>query len=189
MVLTLDSPITPDLLERIRAEPGLLDPARSCSRGRMDNWPEPVRRVAGVLHDSRVEARIEEFGEGTPTAEDAANAAGSPVEQIVKTLVFSCDGRAIVVMVPGDKRADTEKVAALAGGERVKSVRPDAVEGVTGFPPGGSRRSRSRGSRRCSSTGRCSRTRWSGSVQARTGTWLRWRRPTSSASRVPGPRT
>ena len=26
MALTLDSPITPELLERIRAEPGLLDP-------------------------------------------------------------------------------------------------------------------------------------------------------------------
>jgi Cys-tRNA(Pro) deacylase len=103
----------------------------------MDNWPEAVRRVAGVLQESRVEARIEEFGEGTPTAEDAANAAGAPVEQIVKTLVFSCDGRAIVVMVPGDKRADTGKVASIAGGERVKSVRPDAVEDVTGFPPGG----------------------------------------------------
>jgi prolyl-tRNA editing enzyme YbaK/EbsC (Cys-tRNA(Pro) deacylase) len=92
----------------------------------MDNWPEPVRRVAGVLQESRVEARVEEFGEGTPTAEDAANAAGCPVEQIVKTLVFSCD-----------KRADTGKVALVAGGERVKSVRPDAVEGLTGFPPGG----------------------------------------------------
>lgn len=103
----------------------------------MDSWPEPVRRVARVLQESRVEARIEEFGEGTPTAEDAASAAGAPVEQIVKTLVFSCDGRAIVVMVSGDRRADTEKVAVLAGGERVKSVRPDAVEGVTGFPPGG----------------------------------------------------
>jgi prolyl-tRNA editing enzyme YbaK/EbsC (Cys-tRNA(Pro) deacylase) len=42
-----------------------------------------------------------------------------------------------VVMVPGDKRADTGKVASVAGGERVKSVRPDAVEGLTGFPPGG----------------------------------------------------
>jgi Cys-tRNA(Pro) deacylase len=103
----------------------------------MDNWPEPVRRVAGLLQESRVEARVEEFGEGTPTAEDAANAAGAPVDQIVKTLVFSCDGRAIVVMVPGDTRADTAKVASAAGGERVKSVRPDAVEGLTGFPPGG----------------------------------------------------
>jgi hypothetical protein len=26
MVLTLDSPITPEVLERIRSEPGLLDP-------------------------------------------------------------------------------------------------------------------------------------------------------------------
>jgi hypothetical protein len=26
MALTLDSPITPELLDRIRAEPGLLDP-------------------------------------------------------------------------------------------------------------------------------------------------------------------
>jgi Cys-tRNA(Pro) deacylase len=103
----------------------------------MDSWPEPVRRVARVLQESRVEARIEEFREGTPTAEDAANAAGAPVDQIVKTLVFSCDGRAIVVMVPGDTRADMDRVAVAAGGERVKSVRPDAVEGVTGFSPGG----------------------------------------------------
>jgi Cys-tRNA(Pro) deacylase len=103
----------------------------------MASWPEPVRRVARVLQEGRVEARIEEFGEGTPTAEDAANAAGAPVEQIVKTLVFSCDGRAIVVMVAGDRRADTEKVAVAAGGDRVKSVRPDAVEDATGFPPGG----------------------------------------------------
>ena len=100
----------------------------------MDNWPEAVRRVAGVLQESRVEARIEEFGEGTPTAEDAANAAGAPVEQIVKTLVFSCDGRAIVVMVPGDKRADTGRCIP-AGGERVKFRTPGAVEDVTGFLP------------------------------------------------------
>jgi prolyl-tRNA editing enzyme YbaK/EbsC (Cys-tRNA(Pro) deacylase) len=70
-------------------------------------WPEQVRRVARVLQEGRVEARIEEFRDGTPTAEDAARAAGAPVDRIVKSLVFSCDGRAIVVMVPGDRRADT----------------------------------------------------------------------------------
>ena len=59
------------------------------------------------------------------------------MEQIVKSLVFSCDGRAIVVMVPGDKRADTEKVARSAGGERVKSRAPRRRRGRTGFPPGG----------------------------------------------------
>jgi prolyl-tRNA editing enzyme YbaK/EbsC (Cys-tRNA(Pro) deacylase) len=101
------------------------------------SWPEPVQRVARVLQEGRVEARIEEFRDGTPTAEDAAKAAGAPVGRIVKSLVFSCDGRAIVVMVPGDRRADTAKIAAVAGCDRVKAVGADVVEEVTGFPAGG----------------------------------------------------
>jgi Cys-tRNA(Pro) deacylase len=103
----------------------------------MSDWPEEVERVAQVLRDAKLEARIDEFAEGASTAEEASRATGAPLAQIVKSLVFSCDGRAIVVMVPGDKRADTTKVASLAGGDRVKSVRPDAVEALTGFPPGG----------------------------------------------------
>lgn len=101
------------------------------------DWPEPVQRVAAFLQEARVEARVEEFGEGTPTAEAAARAAGAELGEIVKTLVFSCDGRAIVVMVPGDRRADTAKIAAVAGCDRVKGVGADAVEELTGFPAGG----------------------------------------------------
>ena len=100
-------------------------------------WPEQVQRVAAVLREGRIEARIEEFDAGTPTAADAAKAAGAPIEQIVKTLVFACDGRAIVVMVPGDRRADTKRIADAAGCARVKGVGADAVEQLTGFPPGG----------------------------------------------------
>jgi prolyl-tRNA editing enzyme YbaK/EbsC (Cys-tRNA(Pro) deacylase) len=101
------------------------------------NWPEPVQRVARALREGRIEARIEEFHEGTPTAADAAAATGASIGQIVKSLVFSCDGRAIVVMVPGDRRADTAKIAVAAGCERVKSVGADAVEQLTGFSAGG----------------------------------------------------
>ena len=102
-----------------------------------EDWPEPVQRVARALREGRVEARIEEFLSGTPTAADAAAATGSSVDRIVKSLVFSCDGRAILVMVPGDRRADTAKIAVAAGCERVKSVGADAVEELTGFPAGG----------------------------------------------------
>lgn len=101
------------------------------------DWPEPVQRVAAFLQEARVEARVEEFGEGTPTAEAAARAAGAELGEIVKTLVFSCDGRAIVVMVPGDMRADTAKVAAAAGCAKVRSAGREAVEQATGFPAGG----------------------------------------------------
>src|SRR5215212_11548638 len=80
-----------------------------------DNWPEPVERVASFLREGGIEARIEEFDAGTPTAEDAARAVGGKLGQIVKSLVFDCDGRPVVVLVPGDRRADSAKVARAAG--------------------------------------------------------------------------
>jgi Cys-tRNA(Pro) deacylase len=100
-------------------------------------WPAPVQRVAAVLEKARIEGRVEEFSESASTAADAASATGAPIEQIVKSLVFAGDGRPIVVMVPGDRRADTARIAAAAGCERVKAVGADAVERLTGFPAGG----------------------------------------------------
>ena len=57
----------------------------------MERWPEPVARVAEVLMRSGVDARVEEFPEGTRTAQDAATAVGCKLGQIVKSLLFECD--------------------------------------------------------------------------------------------------
>lgn len=100
-------------------------------------WPEPVERVAAVLRAEGVEGRIEEFRAGTPTAEDAAAAAGCTLAQIVKSLVFAVEGRYALVMVPGDRRADRAKVAAELGAERAKPASPQEVLDVTGFDVGG----------------------------------------------------
>jgi prolyl-tRNA editing enzyme YbaK/EbsC (Cys-tRNA(Pro) deacylase) len=96
------------------------------------NWPEPVERVAEVLRRSGAEARIEEFPQGTPTAEAAAQAAGCALGQIVKSLVFEAGGRFIVAMIPGDRRADRAKVAQAAGTRkaRVASAPPPADAGA-----------------------------------------------------------
>ena len=83
-----------------------------------------------------MEARLEEFRLGTPTAEEVAKAVGCDLSQIVKSLVFACDGRWIVAMVPGDRRADKAKVAAAAGCERVKVAGPEDVVRATGFEAG-----------------------------------------------------
>ena len=99
-------------------------------------WPEEVERVAAYLREARVEARIEEFAEGTPTAEDAARAVGCALGQIVKSLVFDCDGRPIVVLVPGDRRADGGKVAEAAACSIARIAGPDQVREATGFEPG-----------------------------------------------------
>ncbi len=105
--------------------------------GAVERWPEPVARVAEVLRRAGVDARVEEFPEGTPTASAAAKAVGSSRAQIVKSLVFICDGRPVLALVPGDRRADEIEVAAAAGARYARVARPDEVLAATGFEPGG----------------------------------------------------
>jgi prolyl-tRNA editing enzyme YbaK/EbsC (Cys-tRNA(Pro) deacylase) len=99
-------------------------------------WPEPVERVSSFLREAGAEARIEEFADGTPTAEDAAAAVGCGLDQIVKSLVLLCDGRPVVALVPGDRRGDPAKVARAAGTEVARIASPDEVRETTGFAPG-----------------------------------------------------
>jgi prolyl-tRNA editing enzyme YbaK/EbsC (Cys-tRNA(Pro) deacylase) len=100
-------------------------------------WPEPVDRVARFLADAKVEGRLEEFAAGTQTAEDAARAVGCELDQIVKSLVFLCDDRPVLVLVPGDRRADRAKIAHEAGATRAKVAAAEVVARLTGFEAGG----------------------------------------------------
>jgi Cys-tRNA(Pro) deacylase len=99
-------------------------------------WPTEVERVSGFLRQMGAEARVEEFSTGTPTAVEAAQAVGCKLGQIVKSLVFDCDGRWVVVLVPGDRRADLDKIAGAAGAKKARIAKPDEVERATGFVAG-----------------------------------------------------
>jgi prolyl-tRNA editing enzyme YbaK/EbsC (Cys-tRNA(Pro) deacylase) len=99
-------------------------------------WPDSVRRVVDFLRAAQAETRIEEFPEGTPTAEDAARAAGVSPAQIVKSLLFLCDGAPVLALVPGDRRADPAKIAAAAGTGKARVAKPEEVVAATGFEPG-----------------------------------------------------
>lgn len=103
----------------------------------MDSWPEPVERVASVLRTHGVDARLEEFEEGTSTAQAAARAVGCETAQIVKSLVFVCDGLPVLALVPGDRRADPAKIAAAASAGYARVASAGEVLAATGFEPGG----------------------------------------------------
>ena len=92
--------------------------------------------MAAYLREAGVESRVEEFSELTETAADAARVLGCELGQIVKSLVFDCDGSSIVVLVPGDRRADTAKVATAAGCSTVRIAGVEQVAAATGFEPG-----------------------------------------------------
>jgi prolyl-tRNA editing enzyme YbaK/EbsC (Cys-tRNA(Pro) deacylase) len=102
----------------------------------MDAWPEPVERVAAVLRERAVDARLEEFPDGTSSARAAAEAVGCELAQIVKSLVFICDGLPVLALVPGDRRADESKVAAAVGARYARTAKPEEVVAATGFEPG-----------------------------------------------------
>jgi prolyl-tRNA editing enzyme YbaK/EbsC (Cys-tRNA(Pro) deacylase) len=100
-------------------------------------WPEPVKRVSAVLRAAAVDATVQEFRDGTPTAEAAAAAVGVPVDRIVKSLVFVCDGAYVLALVPGDRRGDESLIAAAAGAAEARIARASEVVEATGFEPGG----------------------------------------------------
>jgi prolyl-tRNA editing enzyme YbaK/EbsC (Cys-tRNA(Pro) deacylase) len=102
----------------------------------MTEWPEDVERVAAFLRASAAEGRIEEFDAETATAADAARAAGCEPEEIVKSLVIIGDGRPFLALIPGDRRADLQKIARAAGTTDARIAKPDEVVAVTGFAPG-----------------------------------------------------
>ncbi len=92
--------------------------------------------MTAFLRQAGAEARVEEFPAGTPTAEEAARAIGCPLERIVKSLLLECDGRPVLAMVPGHRRADVAKVAAAAGAARARVASPDRVRRLPDFAPG-----------------------------------------------------
>lgn len=99
-------------------------------------WPPAVERVAAFLRAAGADARIEELATDVRTAEQAADAVGCTLGQVVKSLVLVCDGASVVALVPGDRRADPDKVALRAGARHARAARPDEVLEITGFRPG-----------------------------------------------------
>jgi prolyl-tRNA editing enzyme YbaK/EbsC (Cys-tRNA(Pro) deacylase) len=92
--------------------------------------------VTAVLRAAAVDANVQEFPAGTLTAQEAATAIGCDLGEIVKSIVFVCEGSHILALVPGDRRADEAKVAAAAGVVAVRIASADEVLAATGFEPG-----------------------------------------------------
>lgn len=102
----------------------------------MSGWPEPVERVTDFLTRTGAEVRVEEFPEGTRTAQDAADAVGCKLGQIVKSLLFEGGGKTVLAMIPGDKRVDTAKIAGAVGADSAAVASADRVRALTGVEPG-----------------------------------------------------
>ena len=95
-----------------------------------------AQRLQGTLEALGLERRVIELAVDARTSQQAADAVGVKVGQIVKSLIFTRDGRPILVLASGVNRVDERKLGALAGG-RIARADADTVRAATGFAIGG----------------------------------------------------
>ncbi len=90
-------------------------------------------KVQERLRRNGLDVEVRELSDSTRTAAEAAAAVGVEIGQIVKSLVFTRDGRdPFLVLCAGDRRVDAGRL----GGD-VRSARADEVRTATGFSIGG----------------------------------------------------
>lgn len=104
--------------------------------------PPASRRVVSAAEELGLHLDVRVFPEGTKTAPDAAAAVGCPVAAIVKSLVFVVEhhdgtGEPVLVLVPGDRRLDVERLAAVAEARSCRRATLDEVREATGYAAGG----------------------------------------------------
>ena len=83
-----------------------------------------------------VKPEIVRFPEDTRTATQAATALDCELGQIIKSLIFECDGQPVLALTAGDQQVDTEALGLLCGGN-IGKADAELVRTATGFSIGG----------------------------------------------------
>ena len=83
-----------------------------------------------------IEPEIVRFPEDTRTAVQAATALDCELGQIIKSLIFECDGQPVLALTAGDQQVDTEALGLLCGGN-IGKADAELVRTATGFSIGG----------------------------------------------------
>ena len=97
-----------------------------------------AQKVQQALAGFGLDCRVKELSASTRTAEEAAQAVGCDVGQIVKSLVFRAktSGTPVFVVASGANRVNEKLLAALVG-EKIDKADADFVREQTGYAIGG----------------------------------------------------
>ena len=93
---------------------------------------QTAQKLQERLHEQGLDVEIRELSDSTRTAQEAADAVGAELGQIVKSLVFMDGDGALLCLCAGDRRVDTAKL-----GDGVRQAKADEVREATGFSFGG----------------------------------------------------
>jgi prolyl-tRNA editing enzyme YbaK/EbsC (Cys-tRNA(Pro) deacylase) len=91
-----------------------------------------AQRFQDRLRELGLDAEVQELADSTRTAQEAADAVGVEVGQIVKSLVFVDEAGPVLCLCAGDRRVDTDKL-----GQNARQAKGNEVREATGFAIGG----------------------------------------------------
>jgi prolyl-tRNA editing enzyme YbaK/EbsC (Cys-tRNA(Pro) deacylase) len=97
--------------------------------------PLTVADVRARLASEGIEVR--ELPADTSTAVLAAEALGTTVSAIVKSLLFLADGEPLLVLASGDRKVDARALGRSLGVKKLRMARPEEVIECAGYPIGG----------------------------------------------------
>src|SRR5687768_6100669 len=95
-------------------------------------------QLRAFLVEHGIDAAFVAPGVPMPTVRLAAQAAGVPEDQILKTLLFVGDrGEFVIAIANGLRRIDRRRLARAAMVQKPRPANPAHVLSVTGYPAGG----------------------------------------------------
>jgi len=95
-----------------------------------------VERVQSAIAALGLRSALIELAVDARTSQQAADALGVTVGQIAKSLVFTVNGRPLMVIASGANRVDEAKLGRLADGQ-VRRASAETVKQATGYTIGG----------------------------------------------------
>ena len=95
-----------------------------------------MERVQSAIAALGLRSAVIELAVDARTSQQAADALGVTVGQIAKSLVFTVNGRPLMVIASGANRVDEAKLGRLADGQ-VRRASPETVKQATGYTIGG----------------------------------------------------
>lgn len=95
-----------------------------------------AEKVQAAIGEHGLDRQVIELPVHARTSQQAADALGVTVGQIVKSLVFTADDRPLLVAASGANRVDERRLGELAGG-KIRRADPATVKRATGYTIGG----------------------------------------------------
>lgn len=96
-----------------------------------------VGRVRDYFAQRGKNIEVKELSASTRTAQLAADAVGTSLGNIVKSLIVIANGRAVLALVAGDQRADVNKIAQYLCAPDARMANADEVRAATSYAIGG----------------------------------------------------